>query len=120
MRRAILILALVAAAVVLVWTQHVWAQQTKAPAPYVYPPYEVKLLFPREVTPAHYEQVAQQDVQSLALQGWELVSVMPYVYRNEERGNEPNNRPAVTQTYPAYFFKRLRAPNAITSADVRR
>jgi hypothetical protein len=32
---------------------------------------------------------------------------MPYVYRNEEHGDESNHpRPVVTQTYPAYFFKR--------------
>jgi hypothetical protein len=55
-----------------------------------------------------YEQVPQQEIQSLATQGWELVSVVPYVYRNEERGTAINNKPAVTQTYPAYFFKRAR------------
>jgi hypothetical protein len=55
-----------------------------------------------------YEQVSQQDLQALASQGWELVSVMPFVYRNEERGTAANNRPAVTQTYPAYFFKRAK------------
>jgi len=99
------IFALITAAVIVLW-----AQKPKAPVTYVYPPYEVRLLFPREVTPARYEQVQPQEVQALAAQGWELVSVMPYVYRNEERGNEINNKPMVTQTYPAYFFKRLRAP----------
>ena len=84
----------------------VWAQQSKAPAPY--PPYEVRSLFPRETSPALYEHVSQQEIQSLAAQGWELVSVVPYVYRNEERGTASNNKPAVTQTYPAYFFKRAR------------
>ena len=88
----------------------VWAQQTKAPTT-VYAQYEVRSVFPRETSPAMYEQVAQQELQSLAAQGWELVSVVPYVYRNEERGPALNNKPAVTQTYPAYFFKRLRPPD---------
>jgi hypothetical protein len=85
----------------------VWAQQGKTPAP-AHPPYEVHSVFPRETSPAMYEQVSQQEIQSLAAQGWELVSVVPYVYRNEERGAALNNKPAVTQTYPAYFFKRVR------------
>ena len=43
------------------------------------------------------------------MDGWELVSVVPYIYRNEGRMNAPANpKPMVTQTYPAYFFKRLR------------
>ena len=72
--------------------------------------FDVKSVFPREVSPARYEQVEQQELQSLAEQGWELVSVTPYVYRNEERGGEAfHPRPVVTQTYPAYFFKRARA-----------
>jgi hypothetical protein len=66
-------------------------------------------MFPREIAPARYEQVEQRELQSLADQGWELVSVMPYIYRNEERGTpEMAPRPMVTQTYPAYFFKRLK------------
>ena len=85
----------------------VWAQQGKTTAP-VHLPYEVRSVFPRETSPAMYEQVSQQDLQTLAAQGWELVSVTPFVYRNEERGTALNNRPAVTQTYPAYFFKRAR------------
>jgi hypothetical protein len=85
----------------------VWAQQTKARAR-VYAQYEVRSVFPRETSPAMYEQVSQQEVQSLASQGWELVSVTPFVYRNEERGSAPTNKPAVTQTYPAYFFKRVK------------
>ena len=93
-------LAIVAAALI-------WAQQIKNP-PQVYAPFEVRSVFPRETSPAMYEQVPSQEIQSLAAQGWELVSVVPYVYRNEERGNALNNKPAVTQTYPAYFFKRVR------------
>jgi hypothetical protein len=73
--------------------------------------FEVRSLFPREVSPAQYQQVDQREVQLLGTQGWELVSVMPYVYRNEERGPELHGpKPMVTQTYPAYFFKRVRVP----------
>jgi hypothetical protein len=70
---------------------------------------EVRSVFPREVTSGHYEQVDQRTLLTLADQGWELVSVMPYIYRNEERGPELQGpKPVVTQTYPAYFFKRVR------------
>ncbi len=89
-----------------------WAQPGKPPNRPVYPPFEVRSLFPRETSPALYEQVSQQEIQNLAAQGWELVSVVPFVYRNEERGRAPNNKPAVTQTYPAYFFKRLKLPES--------
>jgi hypothetical protein len=99
MRRVIFLAPLVVMAVVLAWAQR--------PAPR--DPYELKLVFPREVTPARYEQVEPRELQILAEQGWELVSVMPYIYRNEERGApELAPRPMVTQTYPAYFFKRLK------------
>ena len=74
---------------------------------------EVRSVFPREASPGKYEQVDQRALQQLADQGWELVSVMPYVYRNEERGPELQGpKPVVTQTYPAYFFKRVRVPGA--------
>ena len=84
-----------------------WAQQSKSPAA-VYAQYEVHSVFPRETSPAMYEQVSQQELQTLASQGWELVSVTPFVVRNEERGSAANNKPAVTQSYPAYFFKRVK------------
>lgn len=74
----------------------------------LYPPYEVTSLFPPEVSPATYRQVDQQRVQDLAAAGWELVSVVPFVMKNEEHGNAATNRPVVTQTYPAYFLRRIR------------
>jgi hypothetical protein len=95
----------------------VWAQQVKAPAT-VYAQYEMRSVFPRETSPAIYEQVSQQELQTLAAQGWELVSVMPFVYRNEERGNAANNKPEVTQTYPAYFFKRVKLLRTDTTSLV--
>lgn len=73
----------------------------------LYPPYEVTTLFPREGPPAMYTQVNPAEVQRLTAQGWELVGVAPYVIKNEERGPEPSNRPLVTQTYPAYFLRRI-------------
>lgn len=95
----------------------VWAQQSKAAAA-VYAQYEVHSVFPRETSPANYEQVPQQELQTLASQGWELVSVVPYVYRNEERGPALNNKPGVTQTYPAYFFKRVKLLKTETTSVV--
>jgi hypothetical protein len=78
-----------------------WAQRSRFVEP---PPFEVKTVLPLEVSPARYQQVDQRDLERLANDGWELVAVTPYVYLNEERGHEP--KAAVTQTYPAYFFKR--------------
>ena len=80
-----------------------WAQRDRYP---LYPPYEVRSLFPSERSAGQYQQVSQREIQALAEEGWELVSVTPYIYRNEERGDPAVLRPIVTQTYPAYFFKR--------------
>jgi hypothetical protein len=92
----------------------VWAQRDRVTGVVREPVrFEVRSVFPREVSPGKYEQVDQQSLQLLAEQGWELVSVMPYIYRNEERGPELQGpKPVVTQTYPAYFFKRERAAAA--------
>ena len=82
-----------------------WAQRDRAG----YAQFEVRSVFPHETSPGRYEQVREAELQSLATQGWELVSVMPYIYRNEEHGPDmPGPRPVVTQTYPAYFFKRVK------------
>jgi hypothetical protein len=81
-----------------------FAQRERRPE---HPPYEVLSVFPPEFSPGQYHHVEQRELQVLADQGWELVSVMPYIYRNEERGNDTSKpKPVVTQTYPAYFFKR--------------
>jgi hypothetical protein len=110
MQRAIAVMCFCAALATLLW-----AQQNRAtdrdPA---LPPYELRSVFPRETAPAQFQQVEQRELQVLANDGWELVSVMPYVYRNEERGSsELHPRPMVTQTYPAYFFKRLKMERRI-------
>ena len=101
MRRSILVFVLATAAVAFLWAQR--------ERPSDLPPFEVRSVFPREISPAKYQQVEQRELQVLAEQGWELVSVMPYIYKNEERGTpDMAPRPMVTQTYPAYFFKRPR------------
>ena len=77
------------------------------------PAYDVRAVFPREISPGRFQQVDQHDLQTLAEQGWELVSVSPFVYLNEEHGGEGvHPKPVVTQTYPAYFFKRIKPPRA--------
>ncbi len=74
-----------------------------------YTSFEVKALLPPETSPGQFRQVSPAELNALAFEGWELVSVMPYIYRNEERTNAPTNpKPMVTQTYPAYYFKRVR------------
>jgi hypothetical protein len=101
MRRGLLLFAIAIAAALILW-----AQQRDRP---VAPRYEVKLVLPRETSPAQYKQVDERELQSLAEQGWQLVGVVPYIYKNEERGTpDLAPRPMVTQTYPAYFLQRLR------------
>jgi hypothetical protein len=101
MRRGLLLSGIAVAAALILWAQ----QRERAVAP----PYEMKAVLPRETSPAQYQQVDQRELQSLADQGWQLVGVVPYIYKNEERGTpDLAPRPMVTQTYPAYFFQRLR------------
>ena len=109
MKRSALVILLLAAAAALLW-----AQRDRTPAVVPEPVrLEMRSVFPREIAPGKYEQVDQRSLDLLADQGWELVSVMPYVYRNEERGPEfQGPKPVVTQTYPAYFFKRVRPVGA--------
>jgi hypothetical protein len=100
MRTSIVLAALALAGLAL------WAQRERSSDR---PAYEIRAVFPRETAPAIYQQVDARELQGLAEQGWELVSVTPFVYRNEERGTPAMApRPMATQTYPAYFFKRLK------------
>ncbi len=94
------------AAIGLVAAIVLWAQRER---PGDRPAYELRSILPREVSPAQYQQVEPRELEMLAGQGWELVSVVPYIYKNEERGT-PAMAPRlmVTQTYPAYFFRRLK------------
>jgi hypothetical protein len=100
MKRILVLTVIALAAIVLL------AQQ-REPAR---PAFEVISVFPRETSPGQYAQVEPAKLQDLASQGWELVGVTPFVYRNEERGNGDFHgpKPVVTQTYPAYYFKRRR------------
>jgi hypothetical protein len=101
MRRSVLLIVFCATAAFLMWAQR--------DRPADRPAYEVKSLMPRETAPAQYKQVDAGEIQNLASDGWELVAVVPYIYKNEERGTpDLAPRPMVTQVYPAYFFKRLR------------
>ena len=100
MRQSILIIGVAMAGVAL------WAQRERANE---HPAYEIRAVFPRESAPAVYQQVDPRELQALADQGWELVSVVPFIYKNEERGTSAlAPRPMATQTYPAYYFKRLK------------
>lgn len=78
---------------------------TRAP---VYAAYELLSVFPQESAPGEFLQVDPSQLQSLSDQGWQLVSVSPYVYRNEEHPNGTPPAPLVTQVYHAYFFQRAR------------
>ncbi len=74
----------------------------------MYAPFELLSVFPREIAPGEYRQVDPAQLQSLSDQGWQLVSVAPYVYRNEEHQATGVAKPLVTQVYMAYFFQRAR------------
>jgi hypothetical protein len=78
----------------------------------VYAPYEMLSVYPQEAGNGEFDQVDPQQLQSLSAEGWQLVSVAPYAYRNE--GHATSNLatspppPLVTQVYLAYFFQRSR------------
>lgn len=72
------------------------------------PRWEYRQLLPQEISPARYKQVEEWEIRAAANEGWELVGVSPFVYLNEERGAEGQPKRMVTQTYPGFYFKRLR------------
>jgi len=102
-RTLILVLAALAALALM------FAQQPRMLNP-AHAPFEILSVFPRETSPGQFEQVDQSELRKAAEQGWELVGVTPFIYRNEEHNNGEMHgpKPVVTQTYPAYFFKRPR------------
>ncbi len=78
-----------------------------------YAPYDVLSVFPEESSSGKFAQVDPYQLQSLAAEGWQLVSVAPYAYRNEGAPGASNLAsapppPLVTQVYLAYFFQRSR------------
>jgi|SRR6185437_8820229 len=81
----------------------------------LYAPYDLLSVFPQETSAGLYQQVDASQLQALADQGWQLVSVAPYVYRNEGSPTASSQAqasspppPLVTQVYLAYFFQRAR------------
>ena len=69
--------------------------------------WEYRALLPRETAPGVFRQVDAWEVAALGEQGWELVSVTPWVIRNDERKYKGEENPrVVTQSYLAYYFKR--------------
>jgi hypothetical protein len=79
----------------------------------MFAPFELLSVFPLSNAAGEYQQVDPSQLQSLSDQGWQLVSVAPYVYRNEGHEGSPNDAaapppPLVTQVYLAYFFQRAR------------
>jgi hypothetical protein len=78
-----------------------------------YAPYEVLSVFPEESGNGTFAQVDPNQLQSLAGEGWQLVSVAPYAYRNEGAPGASSQSsspppPLITQVYLAYFFQRSR------------
>lgn len=119
MRRAFITLALLltvsAAAVVVVTAQQQQQQppqqtrvRTFARGDRQHPEWEVKVLHPHEIAAGRYSQVRPYELDQAAVDGWELVSVTPFVMRNEEHEGPKGERPMVTQVYLSYSFKRLR------------
>lgn len=110
MKRSITLVALVLSAFVFVFAQRRGPQAEQPNAALAHTQYDLLSVFPREVSPGQYEQVDQRELRSVAAEGWELVGVTPFVYRNEEHynGEMHGPKPVITQTYPAYFFKRPR------------
>ncbi|HEY4085764.1 MAG TPA: hypothetical protein VGM43_07485 [Bryobacteraceae bacterium] len=82
---------------------------TQAP---VFAPYEMMSVFPQESGTGEFEQVDPAQLQALSADGWQLVSVSPYAYRNEGHAATTDATvpppPLVTQVYLAYFFQRSR------------
>jgi hypothetical protein len=78
----------------------------------VFAPYEMMSVFPQETGNGQFAQVDPAQLQSLSAEGWQLVSVAPYAYRNEGHGAPVEATlpppPLVTQVYLAYFFQRSR------------
>jgi hypothetical protein len=78
----------------------------------VFAPYEMMSVFPQETGNGEFAQVDPAQLQALSAEGWQLVSVTPYAYRNEGHSATADATvpppPLVTQVYLAYFFQRSR------------
>ena len=69
----------------------------------------MRVLHPHEVAAGRYVQVRPYEIDQMAGEGWELVSVSTFVLRNEEHEGPKGERPVVTQAYLSYAFKRLKS-----------
>ncbi len=105
MKRAIAVLVCICGAAAAL----LWGQRDRLAPSRETPTWEYRALVPVEVGPGVYQQVEWYQVTSLGDQGWELVSVTPWVIRNDERKYKSEEMPRViTQNYLAYYFKRAR------------
>lgn len=104
MKRAILPFALVS----ILATAILLAQQNRPRPAGEHPQWEVKVLHPQEISAGRYMQVRPYELDNMAAEGWELVSMTEFVLRNEEHQGPNNERPMVTQAYLSYAFKRLK------------
>ncbi|MBM3740400.1 MAG: hypothetical protein FJW39_31990 [Acidobacteria bacterium] len=101
-------LSLIGAAIaILAGAGALWPQIRDPRRASAHPQWEVRAVFPREISPARYRHVEMSELDFMAREGWELAGVTPHVYLNEERGPD-GHKLVVTQTYSAYFFKRLK------------
>ncbi|WP_321477998.1 hypothetical protein [uncultured Paludibaculum sp.] len=88
----------------------VWAQRDRGVAPpRELPTWEYLHLQPQEIGVGEYQQVSWYQVTALGAQGWELISVTPWVLRNDlHKPQKEGESRLVTQNYVAYYFKRQR------------
>ena len=98
-----------ATAVCVILALTIWAQNERHAPPPNLPTWEYRALVPIEISAGKYHQVDFFEVQSMGAQGWELISVTPWVIRNDEhKGSSEGMEKVVTQNYLGYFFKRPR------------
>lgn len=73
------------------------------------PPFEYRALLPHEFKPGQFQLVDRHEIERLSRQGWELVSMSPFVLLNEEhkKGTESGT---LTQVYNSYHFRRRLEP----------
>lgn len=88
-----------------------YGQRERLAPPPNTPTWEYRALTPHEISTAAFRQVEWFEVEALGNQGWELVSVTPFVIRNDEhKPRAEGESKLVTQNYVAYYFKRQRQP----------
>ncbi len=86
-----------------------WGQRERFAPSQEVATWEYRSLVPQEVAPGSYRQVDWYDVTRMGEQGYELVSVTPWVIRNDERLYKDTAPKVITQNYMAYYFKKPKA-----------